>query len=382
MSGDASENYGKASGRQPVPWSDAADIFRRERFPGSDIPDGKERATKYFAFFLFVCQIIAHGAERLFGCADILHHLFEFGRLHAERAVRAAIGAGEGEVFFHHCRAESYRRHGHGAAHCMVREAGLAAEGVRQVRDGAQVRFFRWGRVGAGAFEQRQFPRAVLAQGAHRLVDFRQRRHTRRQDNGLARCRDFFEQGRVHQLETRDLVPRNIAIFQKIHGSGVKRGGKAVYPQIFGERHQAWGPFPGGVGFLIEVMERAAFPERPPDAEIFVVAGDSHGVGGVGLELDGIRARVGRGAHYLFRALNAAVVVGRKLGNDKDSLRGWGGRGRDRGGVGHWSLSWCLIANVFAGSFAKKRVFSLTHGAFRAAPDCRVASQAFHGIIK
>ena len=82
-------------------------------------------------------------------------------------------------------------------------------------------------------------------------------------------------------------------------------------------------PFPARVGLGVEVVQFLAFPQR-----IFVDdamhPGKGHGVGGVGLEFDGVGTGVGGGINNGDGALERLVVVARHFGDDE--RRGFHGR--------------------------------------------------------
>ena len=68
--------------------------------------------------------------------------------------------------------------------------------------------------------------------------------------------------------------------------------------------------------FLVQLVKPAAIPQSTSDPKIRPVLVDRHGVGGIGLQLYGVRAS-GLGCfHDLERTRQFATMIGGQLGND------------------------------------------------------------------
>ncbi|MNJ36513.1 hypothetical protein D3C77_313040 [compost metagenome] len=102
-------------------------------------------------------------------------------------------------------------------------------------------------------------------------------------------------------------------------------------------------PLPGGIGLLVELVERGAIPDGALiDLEILVVAIQGDGVGRIGLDLDGIgAARLGR-PYRRQRRLQGVAVVGRQLGDDETPIRIDG----TRHGLGHECVHSCSVIPI------------------------------------
>ena len=117
------------------------------------------------------------------------------------------------------------------------------------------------------------------------------------------------------QLKAGDLVGFAADGFQKIHRRFVKGGGQKIQPQTLTLRFDDGLPFPGGVGFFIQVVEVGAVPHAAFVAEILVVAVQGDGVRRVGLDLQAVGAGVRRRPYDLQRTVQAAAMVGAHLGD-------------------------------------------------------------------
>ena len=107
---------------------------------------------------------------------------------------------------------------------------------------------------------------------------------------------------------------RHTHLFQKIHCGRVKRAGKQIHAQIIRHLLELGLPFPWGVGLAVEIVQRTAIPQgASTDAEVFPVAGDGDGVGGVGLQFHRIRPRLLGGVDNAHRLFEILVVICREL---------------------------------------------------------------------
>ncbi len=171
----------------------------------------------------------------------------------------------------------------------VVGQAHLAAEQVAQVGDGAQVAVLRAGRIGAGALEQHDVLAAAGAQGAHGLVQLGQGGHAGGDDHRLAGGGDLADQRQVGVLEGGDLIAGGPQVFEKVDGGVIEGGAEGDQPQRLGPFDEGGMPFPGRAGDLVQLVQALAVPEAAlvVDEEIAGADWQGHGVGGVGLELDG-----------------------------------------------------------------------------------------------
>ncbi len=83
-------------------------------------------------------------------------------------------------------------------------------------------------------------------------------------------------------------------------------------------------PFPGRVRLAIEFVQRLTAPRtvRIRDQELAGPQIEGHGVGGVGLQLDGVRARPSRRVDDRQGTIERAVVIAGHLGNHEWRMRG------------------------------------------------------------
>ena len=192
------------------------------------------------------------------------------------------------------------------------------------MRDGADVGVRCRGGVGAGALEQHQVAAAGFARGAHGFVDLAGCGHAGGHDDGLAGGRHTTDQRQVGVLERGDLVGRHVQRFEKVHRTEIERRAEAVHAVVRGALHDGCVPFPGCVGLLVELVELATGPQAlgVVDHEAGPAQVQRHGVGRVGLQLDGVRPVRGGGVHDGQRALQRLVVVARHLGDQVGAVAG------------------------------------------------------------
>jgi hypothetical protein len=86
-----------------------------------------------------------------------------------------------------------------------------------------------------------------------------------------------------------------------------------VTPALGGPLEDRAVPGVGGLGLLVELVQAAPVPQAAVDLELGPVDIQRDGVGGVGLQLDGVAAGVGGRVDHLQRPVEAAVVVSRQL---------------------------------------------------------------------
>lgn len=127
------------------------------------------------------------------------------------------------------------------------------------------------------------------AAGLHGGIDIGQGGDAGRDDHRLALAGGVLDQGNVGDLEGGDLVEGDVESLQKIDGTGVEGGGEEDEPLLVCFCLDGGMPLPGGVCLLIELVQGGAIPESALiDLEILIVAIKGHGVGRIGLDLDGI----------------------------------------------------------------------------------------------
>ena len=76
------------------------------------------------------------------------------------------------------------------------------------------------------------------------------------------------------------------------------------------------------MGFLVQLVQRLAVPQPAADHKVFALARQGDGVGGVTLDFHGIGAGLFGFVDNAKSGLQAAVVVGRHLGNDVGRMAG------------------------------------------------------------
>lgn len=103
---------------------------------------------------------------------------------------------------------------------------------------------------------------------------------------------------------------------QQVDGGLVEGAGEQGDPALGGAGEQRRVPLVGRLGLGVEVVQAAAVPQPAGDAELRPVDVHGDGVGGVGLDLDGVAAGGRRRVDHAERPLQAAVVVPRQLADD------------------------------------------------------------------
>lgn len=177
--------------------------------------------------------------------------------------------------------------------------------------DSANVGVCRRCRVGAGALEQDKPRAAGFPCNADRFVQFGHCRHAGRDDHRLAGDRYPVDQRQIGVLEGGDLVARHIERFEKLDRRFVEGGTEANESPLPATVKDRCVPFPGGVGFLVEFVERGPLPEavRIADVECPFVKVDGHGVGGVGLQFQRMGTCRGGRIDNRQRTVEGLVVV-------------------------------------------------------------------------
>lgn len=238
-------------------------------------------------------------------------------------SIRPAVLPRQGQVLLHHHRPQGHGRRRHRGAPGVIREPHGYPEGLGQMGNRPQVHLLRRRRVGTGALEQHQLPAAAFAQRAHRLPDLLQGRHAGGQDHRLARGCHAPQEGEVHQLEGGDLVQGDVHRLQKRHRGGIEGAGEEDQPETFGDFLEARLPVPRGVSLLVQAVQGSPLPGRAfADAEPGLIRIQGQGVGGVGLELDGVRPGLPGRFDQAHRPVEVLPMVGRQLGDDKHRLTG------------------------------------------------------------
>lgn len=258
-------------------------------------------------------------AEGFAGGAAFSDELCEFFRLHGECAVDAAVFAREREVLLDDSRAEGDAGDGGADAERVVGEADAAAEELAQVRERAEVRAGGARGVARRALEERHVGATVFARGADEFVELGDARHARGGDERLFRLRDAPDERQVDVFERRDLVERRVERFEEVDGRRVERRTEAEDAAALRVRENLRLPFPRRIGFLVQLVERLAVPRvlRVADEKLAVRFVDGHRVGRVGLQLDGVRAGLGRRFDDGFRAVERVVVVAAHFGDEE-----------------------------------------------------------------
>ena len=98
------------------------------------------------------------------------------------------------------------------------------------------------------------------------------------------------------------------------------------YPlDLFGESlplgEQCLVPFPGGIGFLVELVKRPPVPQPSLDAKRGMVTIEGQGVGGVGLKLDRVGAGVAGFANQRQGPVELTQVIGGQFGDHVRRVR-------------------------------------------------------------
>ncbi len=309
-------------GRKPVAGADRPHILGGEGLARRDRAHGEQRAAEGDVAAFAAGQSIADLAERLPGRTAVGHQPSELVGLQRERRVRPAVGARQGEVLFDDAGAKRYGRHRRGRAGCVVGKARHHAEGLGQMRNGAQIGVGEGGRITAGAMQQDQILGAVGAGRGDGLVDLGEIGHAGGDDHRLAQPGDRGDQRQVDDLEGRDLVGRRVQTSQQVDGGLIERAGEGDDSRVAGGGEQPLMPIVGGIGGLVELIQRLAVPQSALDLEDLLVAVQRQGVGGVGLQLDGVGAGFGGDLDGAQRPVDVAQMVGRQLGDDERRLAG------------------------------------------------------------
>ena len=222
-------------------------------------------------------------------------------------------------MFFNdHC-AQCDRRYRGADPHRMVRKSDRAAKQLAQVGNGPHIGVFGRRGVGAGAFQQGQITAAAAAGGFYCLGDFDDGGHTSRNNDRFSGLGDASDEREVDTFKRRDFVNRRIQAFEKIDCAGVKGRAKADHAAGPRTLHDGGVPFPGGMRCRVECVQRLATPERARvlDRKFSARQVERHGVGGVGLQLECVRPRVGGGVDNRQRAIERLVMVARHLRDDE-----------------------------------------------------------------
>ena len=186
------------------------------------------------------------------------------------------------------------------------------------------------------------------------LVDLRFRPHPGRDHERLAGRGHPPDERQVHELERRDLEGRHVEPGEEVDRGRVERAREAVHAERFGERLEPRLPLPRHVRLLVEVVQGRAFPQRAgARAERLRVARDRDRVGRVGLELDGVGARLVRGMDELDRDILVLAMVGRQLGDDVDGMAGPDRPASDAERCGHVVIPESVVARALIESTAR-----------------------------
>ena len=127
------------------------------------------------------------------------------------------------------------------------------------------------------------------------------------------------DQRQVDRLERRDLVSRRVEILKEFHGIEIEGRCKGRDAKRARMCEQLRKPLVRRRCFFVEIVQALARPQRfALDQEIPFLAADSQRVRGIGLELDGVGARLGRHFDDAARTRTIATVVG---GQFRDDIR-------------------------------------------------------------
>ncbi len=246
--------------------------------------------------------------------AAVLNQPRQLLRLQREGGVRSAVRPGQGDVLFDDAGAQRDGGHRRGGPQRVIRQTGDAAEVLGQARDHAQVGVGVPGRIGADAMQQGDgrsgFPRRL-----HCRRDLARAGHAGGDDQGPSGARGPADQRQVDRFEGGDLEGRRVQPLEQLHGGLVEGRGETGDATAVCAREQRLVPFEGREGFRIEVVEGAPRPEAALDDEARASVVEGDGVGGIGLQLDRVRAGLGGGVDQLQRPLQASIVVARQLGD-------------------------------------------------------------------
>ena len=123
-------------------------------------------------------------------------------------------------------------------------------------------------------------------------------------------------------LEAGDLVSGGSKIFQEVDCSFIEWRAEADQTKLASTLHNRAVPLPGGVSLLIEIMQVFPSPERIWIADLKATAAhvERDCVGGIGLQLDRVGARLSCCFHDRQSPFKALVVVAAHLGNHKRGM--------------------------------------------------------------
>ncbi len=133
---------------------------------------------------------------------------------------------------------------------------------------------------------------------------------------------NFTDQRNIIDFVGGNFVGGNVELFQKVHGCEVKGRRKAFHAELMSLFHELRLPFPGGIGLLVKVIFGDAVPQSAFIHETVIVAVDRQGVGGIGLQLDGIRTGFGSRVDDFHSTVIILIVVGRNLCHNKGGRSG------------------------------------------------------------
>ena len=299
-------------------------------------------------------------AQGLPGAPAAADEVGQLGRFQGECGVDPALGPAEGEVLLDEDCPQGHRSHGGRRAEGMVGQAGHDPEALCHVRQGGQVHARHGCRVGARAVQDDQVLGPRPAGGLHRLGDLGLGRHPRGHDQGPSGRGASADKGQVHQFKGGDLVGGRAEVFEQVHGREVEGRGEQGHARLAGLFEQGRVPVPGRVGLGVELVEAAAVPKAPLDAESRPVMVEGDGVGGVGLDLDGVGTRLGRRRDQVQGAFDVAIVVARHLGHHIGRMAGPDGPAGD---VGQ-----CLAHQITPGVLHANRPTNMGRGTSRDQP--------------
>ena len=158
-------------------------------------------------------------------------------------------------MLFDHSRTERNARHGRPDAERMIRQPDIAAKQRLHMRDCEDVRPCGRCRIAACTFEQGDVAASIFACRPHELIQIRNGRHPRRDNERLPRPRHLADERQIGILERCDLIARCAQFFEKINCRHVKRGAKtdkAVLPRTGKDLLL---PRPRCMRLLIELVE-------------------------------------------------------------------------------------------------------------------------------
>ena len=151
----------RCAGGRPLPGRIERTLARRQRLARLHVGGDVERAAEQQRAALGAQHVVVRAAQRRPGVLAVGDQRGELGRLEAEGRVRAAVGAGQGEVLLDHAGAQRDRRPPTAAEPGVWSERPIGQpKRCGHVGDGAHVGVLQGGRIAGDAVQQHDAGRA------------------------------------------------------------------------------------------------------------------------------------------------------------------------------------------------------------------------------